>query len=580
MSNPKQRINAKRVLTSNGLHLSASAINVLLVARAEVTAGPEISIKRRDEYRHALGAILKVAGNGAAVRVADRDNLDLGALLELHEWLRALRRADPSLRTVVSRARAAIRAAGIPLPDGRRRPLLSPPWGAAQQILKPKGLWGRLSDFPHWASAAGIAPPDITGGALEAYRVERYAGLQEKGARRCYLIVVDAVRAALVELGIGAPGDLPGRAYGGYRYCLERVEFDDGYLEELYAAAARITEACLPYRQPHPGALKINTAFLLRASSAYCSVARVDPKALSSVRILCDPHIARIAVDFVGDRTRQRRPGKHTHGAYGMILLLCALADSYDDTGPNLRAALRAMRTDYAPPFEIELSVDKQSIVRAFSKPKVATELRRIPHLAFTEAINSVDGPTMPSLVYALALELGLKYGLWPYMLAGCRLRDRRDDAVPGTLVEIVSDRLAGSVTLIISKTCRGAERTFELAGRTVDLLTAYLNLVRPLLPGAASSSHLIPGRGGAGRSPASLSRGIANLVQLRMKRRITAGHLGHIAATILLSTPGGSRENARIMLGRCFYDHDQLFDTIENWLAVRKSDLSMTVKG
>ncbi len=572
----KQNLKTELVVLCDIRTLSINAMNLLLATQVKLRLARE-TLSRLGEFRHAIDAIIALACGHAVDQIADSDNLDLTALHELDGWMSSLRLSDPRMKTIESRARAAIRAVNIPLRNGHGRGLLTTEWLAFQSLIDDT-FFRKLNDFPNVASSWGIAPQQVSRATLDHYAVKKFFGHAAKGARQRYLLIVDTWTAILDDLGVTVPDDFPGRRYGVYRYCFDRVRFNRLFLDEVTAAAACITSQRLPWREPHPDAATKTTQNLLRLASAVCRQQRRLPSELSSIAELCVPQTARAGLQFMTERNLQLRPNKYHFGAYQAACLICEVAEAFVCVDKNQRMELRDLRCGYAPKFSPELSIDKQIVIRRFVDRKSARALRRLPHEIFQELAGAPNNRNakLRLLGTAIAIELGLKYALWPSMIAGCVVRTVNDRPVKSAPVEIVHDPTSGQTVIYVRKNRRGAERQHEISGATLALLTEYWKIVDAVVPRTDGAVPLLYGRNGRNFVASSVSRNIAELLTVKFGTRITAGHLPSITATIVLCAPTGTRNSARILLGRGYYEFDRLLDSIERWLEVDRLDRRM----
>lgn len=508
----------------------------------------------------ALKRILREYGHDPAKVPSASVELDLDSIARLDTVLRTIRASRPDLKTSESRARAAVRSAGINLPNGRGRGMWGQDWEELHSSIGYRFV--PLKDLAAWSTRRGLSWWALTRSDLDLFERERGAGRGKKGARQRFLAVIAALRAAYEATGVAAPPDWPTPYEGDFRYAIARSDCRTEFLQSLDEAIENIS--ALQWKANNRARPANIESDLLRLTNAYCEAHGAGPETLTSLDCLLSPAAAADAVALI-----KQRSDAHGLYAYQAACMVCMLAESRKPFDSENFAALCKVRDTFNPARAVDLSRKRSMAILAYVTSENARSLFCLPHAAFAEAIA---GPHLDSslLRTAVAMQLGLVFAMTMDQISSITVTPSYPSLITASRPSIFMP-MDGDWIIHLPKTRRAAQRECLIEGKTRMMLGKFLEL-QP--PGSSDGDHfLFGGRGDGSIRATTISRSILELSSNCLPQSFDSHDLPYVAAAALIAVGGVKREQVRLWLGRGFDLTDPFFDYVEDLVTTSESD-------
>ena len=519
---------------------------------AWLSAAPDARSRKVRDMRTAIKVIGRVLG-----KPLDRIPADpkaLGALMaKAAPALAQVSRENWS--TVKSRLRAALRRTGFDLMPGRDTTPLTPAWRALAEALPDMRTRNGLSRLISYLSRSGIAP--------EGVRVEHLTAFESDLKDRSLKTNTDYLYSSMARLW----NDVAGKVSGWpsveapvtpdpRKYALAWDTFPPSFRMDADAFLSQAENPDVFSEHFAPG-VRASTnegrrKHILELASALV-LSGVEPAAIATLADLVRPEKAKLALQW-----HHERNGNETSSHIAaMSYLLLTLARHWVRDGESV---------GYLEPLNGRLKHRKKGIaeknrsrLRQFDHPENRAALLNLPAAILEEAEGSQE-PTEKSarkVMMALAVEI--------LIMAPMRVANL-------TQIELGRHLIA---------TRRGKQRVFhlifkedetktrepfemELPEASVRILDRYLEVYRPLLPGA-KGTFLFPVEGEGKRSTTAFSSSVTDFVERETGLVVNAHLFRHLAGKLYLDKVPHDIETVRRVLG-----HRSTTTTLNNYAELR----------
>lgn len=548
--------------------------------------------------RQLAGQSVRSDGMHLALIRTDPDQLDQ-LLRDLPDRATGINPA--SMRHTVSRARKAIRLAGVPLANGHGRHPLTADW---EGVLKSNQLdeftRTAVNGFACWCSARDIAPRGVDDDTFAAYQNDfdllRDRNRDAKSGRQLFLKLLDTWNTVIAP-SVGAASVAASRRYD--RYAFPKDAWSKSLTAEIraYESYAQKADTLDPDAPRSVSAVTArNEALLIRSiAAAYCRKNNLDPGSIKTISEFVSPKAALQVIALVRERAKKRsgKIPKRTEQTYAVALLIQKLARYWvglEGRGmrvtPSELSQLGILAWRHSPTEPtgadtdkgrrllnkpIDLSDRNKSILKRFLAPELRCRFRDLPKLIYAEyADRAVGDGGLGNLVTAFALQMLITAPARSGLVAAARVdRNIKDETIAG--------QRRVHIYWTESEVGFGKKLVYELRGDTLNMYDTYMTKVRSQHPGAVSP-YLFPGRGDRPMSQAWWSRRLKQLCMKRLGVPLTAQQVGLVLAMLLISGPTGATERT-VELARRFLGHKArrqtypLVELIKNWHAGQKVD-------
>lgn len=531
--------------------LSGAAAGALVEARRRIES-QELPPKTRQDFTGALNRLLATSSSVPVLSNVWPPSAE--CVDEIDKWLTEVRQAIPATKTDASRGRAALRAAGVPIRDGRGRPLLDERWTKFLAALDPSFV-SALANFPHWCSLLGIGPLEVTADVLAQFEEEFSKGKDTKSARQRFLVIADAwVAAATQAKLLYVP--VVDRRYAAHRY-RDNGAFSEVFLKSVAEAATNVAPA-EGYKSYTDNRRNVVTDSILRMATLGCKQLGIESLSLTDVRVLCDVAFLRAAIS----RYKSGMDDEQLHApqAYQMATLAVNIADYHLRWTKLQVEPLSNLAKEHAQEIG-SYDIDKLQTLTNFISPAYCRAFRNLPREVFASS-----GASDRDMLAAMALELGLSFALYPHEIAMSVFLDKvAGPPAHGNQILIYEDQGVGSLVIDIPKTRRGQMRRYPVRGKTLELLGTWRKLT-------ATSTYIFPGRKEPHCKPTTISRAMADLIRQHRQLDVSPSDLPDISA-VMVSVLSGNAELGRLHTGRLVRKRDPLLTFIKNMLTTKRTD-------
>ena len=524
----------------------------LAEVEAWLSAAPDASSRKVRDMRTAIKVIGRVLGKPLDCIPADPKAL--GALVaKAAPALAQVSRENWS--TVKSRLRAALRRAGFDLMPGRDTTPLTPAWRALAEALPDMRTRNGLSRLISYLSRSGIAP--------EGVRVEHFTAFEADLKDRSLKTNTDYLYSSIARLW----NDVAGKVSGWpsveapvtpdpRKYSLAWDAFPPSFRMDADAFLSRAENPDVFSEHYAPGVRPSTNEgrrkHILELASALV-LSGVEPVAIAALADLVRPENAKLALQW----HYERNGGQTSSHIAAMSYLLLTLA----------RHWVRDVEAvGYLEPVNGRLKhgqkgiAEKNSIrLRQFDHPDNKAALLNLPATILEEAEKSGE-PTEKSarkVMMALAVEI--------LIMAPMRIANLTQIELGRHLVETRRGKQSVfhlNFTKEETKTREPFE--MELPEASVRILERYLEVYRPLLPGA-KGAFLFPVEGGGKRSTIPFSTAITDFVERETGLVVNAHLFRHLAGKLYLDRVPHDIETVRRILG-----HRSTTTTLNNYAELR----------
>jgi len=472
-------------------------------------------------------------------RPSDRDLAGLATTdpVELDGQLRSLAvphdDSSRSLRQTISRARRALKWAGVEIADGRGRRPVSETWHPLLQKL-PKNASKALFPFASWCSQQDLLPDEVNERVLQDYKSVLQQRRPAGSVMQTVRLIVRTWNSTVVGSSIAVSRTLTVPGVQKRRYL--RRDLPGGLLEEIDAwvhsfRRGRISEKTAQKRR-----------YLARLiASDYWNVTGHRP---TTVDDLITREAAESVVKAVAARTRTH--DANSPSAYEIARTLCNLAKWRSPHDFRLIEDMERLRLDYAPK-DLGLSRKNRSLLRYFANLDNALKLRSYPTQRYRILLakSHLEPTDCTELTVAFAMHFLMVAPLRPGLICSATIGpdgNVREQHFPTRRVLLCWKR---------PPSASGGPLEYELTGESLELYDRYISRVREENPGAATS-YLFPGRGQRHKSAAWFSQQIAQFTAREdvLGIRLNVSALRHVLAFINLVQDRDAREDAGRYLG------------------------------
>jgi hypothetical protein len=470
---------------------------------------------------------------------------------------------ESSSKATISRFRSALVRAGLFEKNGRGH---KPPNGPLARILDQHLHEHRAEVLPffHWLSEQDVRGP-ITQNHLDDFAVNQLDRLAPKAAVQRLRALTDILNAAKLP-GSPQPFVHPVPRKDRNLLKFDAADYTPDFVRTVQDAARCLWSLKLPYRLPSASRQEEIEAAIWRLAGAVCRSQNKKPQDVQDLKHIVEKTCATAAVVLIAGR-HDPTESREAFSAYETARLFCLLAEHVTCADAATIEALQKLRRKNAPERQRNLDGGRQSVLELCCEPHNAATILALPARIFAR-MDTSEPPTTRELMSALALELGVRAGLLPYMAAGCVVGCRSEMAADDAACVLNTDMME----IHVPHSAKSQDRTIALGDGTAQIVRVYLGRVPQVGPSTPGSTQLFPGRSGGSMVPAVLSRNVADLVTPVLDTRVTAGMLPQIAAAIIMRS-GGSRDTARLLLGRGYRAVDPLLDAIEGFIAMGRAD-------
>ena len=578
---------ARKLREPNMKYLSIRAVNILHAAHHNDASRAGLNGKKRADVKYATRVMLDEADPDWRSRTPAAAQAVPEVIAELDAWLRDVRHTKPWLKSAESRTRAAVRACGAPLPDGRGNIPLPAAWFAVKSAIA-EGPWEIIRPFAHDSNNHGAKPFDVTDGLFQDFAKRHIARCEQKSATQ-------TVRAITVTWNGIAPGlglpllaePLPYVDCG--HYLPNESEFAPTLLDELDRCVRSWTTVPRRGRQLNTKSAAAARYCVLLTIAAGCKAKGRSVAEFKSLTESLTSDNLIPAFEFMIERAQQQNPiARRTDGAYQacravrdaariilpvghaihgelgrMVLALTPggrkLADDDENksSGRGQRSRTRKIRLP---------SPRKQQALLPVQDDAYSAGLRSLPYRLYAEMESNEhpDNHLVTVLTHACALEIMMGTSLWPYHIARLTLSRH--------VVEIrdVGERSRWFIHVLAEETNHGQPREYEIVGFSRDILETYIKRIRPMRRWH-ESDFLFSGKRSVGYHPNALSQAVCRLVTEGTGHRVPAKDLRAAIAVMFGLSQNGSDAIVQKFLARRQTDNDPVINLIAAWRRAKR---------
>ena len=506
-----------------GLHAADVICSGGPITLAEVLASAESGLAgtARRDTRSAFAALAR-AGTDLAGTVASpaRVRAVLDGLAPARLGLSAKRQAN--VRSLVIRA---VERFGQPRRRVTTAIALAPAWRDLMATIQDRQHRWALSRLACFASAAGVAPGEVTGETLRGLAAALEAEEMIKAPRGLLKHTI----AVWNMCGRRVPGWPDVRLASPFKEAPAMIPLDAfpaRFRADVAAWEARMRhpdplDPAAPVRALREPTLEGYRFTFRRIASALVRAGAVTVEEVTGLDVLVAPEHVRVALR---EYLPEAGSGRGTDYVHKMATQLVVVARTHLGHDEARLKPLQAMADRLRPPGGRRMGERNRQRLGQFDDPQVVRRLLRFPEAELARALRQAN-----PLRRARGVERALAISL--AIFTGLRVKNLRTLHLDGNL-----RRSGGRVFVHIPEEEAKTHRVLdlELPAGTIALLDLFLRGHRTLLPGAASR-HLFPGPDGAPRSYSAMRDALARPLR-RHAGIVLSPHLfRHIGAKIVI---------------------------------------------